>query len=292
MNRSLYLVMAGLFLMSCVSAPTPSVAAEPNIVIMGEDWDQDTIPRKSQVFERVLSALKGEMGREGFKVYDETFVTPNHKQGRIRRSDEELMTVLRGITHPPMDVAVIFKIYPRIERMNITTQVNALITGRLLNVSSGRELDNFEVTLPQAQSAPKDCNRECLIEVVGRYTKILAQDLGAILVTKLRRHAKTVSENVAAFVGTRGSTNLSRAFVLTFNGFKSKDQSVIEGYLKAFKGYEHHRPVLTGIRHAEYWYEATIDQARLEANLRKMTEVMGVQARVACAREKCTIEKY
>jgi hypothetical protein len=126
----------------------------------------------------------------------------------------------------------------------------------------------------------------------GKYAKILAQDLGAVLATKLRRHAKTISENAAAFTGTEGSTSFSRAFVLTFNGFESEDQSVIEGYLKAFKGYEHHKPLLTGIRHAEYWYEAAIDQARLAANLRKMTEVMGVQARVACAREKCTIEKY
>jgi hypothetical protein len=168
MKRPLYLMVAGVFLMSCASAPAPSIAAEPNILIMGEDWDKDTIPRKSQVFERVLSALKGEMAREGFKVYDETFVSlTDYQQGRVRRSDAEVMAIARGITHPPMDVAVIFKIYPRIKRMNITTQVNALITGRLLNLYSGRELDNFEVMLPQAQSAPKDCDRNCVIEVAA-----------------------------------------------------------------------------------------------------------------------------
>ena len=43
--------------------PAPSMAVEPNVLIMGEDWDEDTIPRKSQVFERVIDAVAGQLNK-------------------------------------------------------------------------------------------------------------------------------------------------------------------------------------------------------------------------------------
>ena len=44
-------------LMACAANPATSMTIEPNVLIMGEDWDEDTIPRKSQIFERVIDAV-------------------------------------------------------------------------------------------------------------------------------------------------------------------------------------------------------------------------------------------
>ena len=90
MNKIVSIVFSGLFLVSCASYPTSSNAAEkPNILIMGEDADKDTVPRKSRVFNRVLDALSNELHNEGFNALKEILdfletedLQPkHHKQG-------------------------------------------------------------------------------------------------------------------------------------------------------------------------------------------------------------------
>ena len=76
MRRVILMSAAGLLLISCANVSTPSIAAEkPNIMIMGDDADRDTVPRNSPVFRRVLDALSNQLNEEGFDVYDETAVT-------------------------------------------------------------------------------------------------------------------------------------------------------------------------------------------------------------------------
>ena len=89
MRRVILMSAAGLLLISCANVSTPSIAAEkPNIMIMGDDADRDTVPRNSRVFRRVLDALSNQLNEEGFDVYDETAVTlDDFAQGRTRRTD-------------------------------------------------------------------------------------------------------------------------------------------------------------------------------------------------------------
>ena len=92
------MALACFTLMACAAYPAPSMAVEPNVLIMGEDWDEDTIPRKSQVFERVIDAVAGQLNEAGFKVIDETMATNNSfTQGRVRRTNSELFKIAKAI---------------------------------------------------------------------------------------------------------------------------------------------------------------------------------------------------
>jgi len=278
-------------LISCASYPQPTVASEmPNILVMGDDADHDTVPRNSRVFKRVLDALSNEMNDEGFNVFDETAVSlDDFAQGRVRRTDAEIIDVAKSIQRPPIDVAVIFSIYAQAKKLSYTTKVHTRIAGRLLNVRTGQRLGNFEVESPKGWRASPNCNRDCILEVVGKHSKILSRDLGAVLATKL---AYLVDGNDGATATTANQdSQLPTAYTLVFEGFTPDEVNDIEEYLVAFKGYKHHRPINSGLRTAEYWYETKSNSARLNRNLRKMMDHLGVQGRVAFSGSTYTVQK-
>jgi hypothetical protein len=166
------------------------IGEHPNIIIMGEDADKDTVPRNSRVFKRVLDALVNEMNDEGFNVYDETAVTlDDFAQGRVRRTDAEIIDITRSVRRPPIDVAVIYAIYAHAQERGYTNKLHVRISGRLLNVRNGRQLGNFEVEMPEPANVSPNCGRNCVLEAVGRDTGALARDLGAIMARKLNRLA-------------------------------------------------------------------------------------------------------
>lgn len=264
-----------------------AVAADrPNLLIMGEDADKDTIPRDSRVFKRVLATLSNQLHDRGFNVYDETAVTlDNFVQGRKRRTDAELIDVSRSIKRPPIDVVVIFAIYAGTLDKGYTTKVRSRIEGRMLQVKSGRRLGNFELASPKEWNAKPKCNRECVLEVVGEYSKILAQDIGAVL-----------SEKLAWMVGdsdpVRSSGGgLDSGYNLVFNGFTPEDRMAMEEYLVIFSGYRAHRPAYCGARRCEYWYESTIGTAKLTRNLQKMLAVLDIKGLVQFSGNTYIIEK-
>ena len=165
---------------------TAHAADNPNLLVLGEDADRDTVPRDSRVFKRVVGALANQMHDNSFDVYDETAITlDNFEQGRVRRSDVEIIDIARSVKKPPIDVAVIFSIYASAKDTSYTTKVTARIEGRLLNVQTGKRLGNFEVDSGKRWNAPRNCDRECILEVVGDKTRVLANDLGAVLAEKL-----------------------------------------------------------------------------------------------------------
>lgn len=284
MNKLFSLVIAGVALTACTTTPQPSIAAEkPNILILGEDADRDSVPRSSRIFKRVLNAISNQLSDEGFNVFDETAVTlDNFVQGRSRRTDAEIIDIARSVKRPPIDVGVIFTIYGHYKKLTYTSKVSTRVEGRLLNVRTGQRLGNFEVTMPGTQNVPRDCNRDCLLEAVGKQTKELAQDLGAVLTTKL---AHIVRDD------TNTASNLPSAYTLVFNGFKQDEMTNIEEFIVAFQGYEKHRPIRTSLRNAEYWYETNSESARLNRNLRRMLDHLGVKGRVTFAGSEFRVEK-
>ncbi len=287
-------VAAGLTLMACASQPTPTIAGEqPNILVMGEDADKDTVPRNSRVFKRVLDAMAQELVTEGFKVYDEVAVSlDDFAQGRTRRTDAEIIDVSRKIKRPPIDVTVMFQIYASAKKLSYTTEIRARITGRLLNVRSGERLGNFEVKLEPAETAPVDCNRECILEVVGKHGKELGHDLGAVLAKKLDWLSPTKSASAQpATTDSGGQKGMSHAYSMVFTGFSPEDITEIEEFIVAFKGYEHHRPVKSSLRTNEYWYETSSDAARLNRNLRIMLDHLAMEGRVTYAGNSFKVEK-
>jgi len=289
--KFLFLGLAAAVMVFALGTTNPSIAGEqPNILIMGEDADVDTIPRNSRVFKRVLDALANELDHEGFNVYDEVAITlDDFNQGRERRTDAEIIDVARSVKNPPIDVAVIFSIYARAKVTSYTMKIRTRVTGRLLNVRSGKRLGNFEVDMPR-DNASTDCTRECILEVVGKNAKILARDLGAVLARKLDYLSPAGGRDSIA--GDRDEkSGLSSAYSLVFDGFTPDEINRIEEYIVAFRGYQHHRPVSSSLRHAEYWYETGSKVSRLNRNLRLMLDLMDIDGRVVYAGNTFSLEK-
>ena len=283
--KSLFSTLIAVYL---IAIAAPAMAGDnPNLLVMGEDADTDTVPRNSRVFKRVLDALNEEMNNFGFNMFDETAVTlGDFAQGRTRRTDGEIIDVARSIRRPPIDVAVMFQIYASAKQLDYTTKVKVRISGRMINVKTGQRLGNFEVKTPQDLTAEPKCNRECILETVGDNSKMIAADLGAVLAEKLDWMVSGGSTE-----GGSGGSQLPMAFNLIFEGFTPEDMMSIEEYLVIFSGYTSHRPVYSSHRRSEIWYESTIGSAKLNRNLKKMLGELELSGMVQFAGNTYNVKK-
>ncbi|MFT6896674.1 MAG: hypothetical protein ACJA13_001077 [Paraglaciecola sp.] len=271
-----------------LGAPSAFAADNPNILVMGEDPDEDTVPRDSRVFKRVVGALANQMHDNSFDVYDETAVTlDNFAQGRVRRDDAELIDIGRSIKHPPIDVVVIFSIYASAQEKEYTTKIKTRIEGRLLNVKTGKRLGNFEVDSGKFWNAPAKCDRECILEIVGDKSRVLANDLGAVLAEKL---AWMVDGGAETGQDRSGTNDLMTEYSLIFDGFSATDFSDIEEYLVIFSGYNSHRPIEMRHTRSEIWYQSTIGTAKLNRNLKKMLEELDLRGAITFAGNTYTVK--
>ena len=274
----------------------------PNIVVMGEDADEDSVPRGNRIFQRVITELSETMNLRGYNVYDETAVAMGITQAnRVRRRDAELIEVARAVQNPPLDVVAVFQVYASASKSAYSDIVRpeVRIPGRLLNVRTGQSLGAFEVAGLQLPPLPQGCDRECLLERVGAEAKSIAADVASALTAKLdgviapRRGADAgASPNPlpnalpgaepppAAVAGGESCGGLPTAYVVRLNGFSPQEVQAAEEYMAAFRCYEHHRPVRSSGASAEYWYETRSDSARLGRNLRLMLEHMSAPGQV------------
>ena len=292
------------------AAPKAFAGEQPNLLIVGEDADLDTVPRNSRVFNRVLNAISGEMQLKGFRVYDETAVTMGiTNPGRVRRTDAELITVARRVQDVPIDAIVAFQIYASAEQNQYADIIDLRIRvfGRIIHVQTGRSMGNFEVAYGpnDVPPLPAGCNPDCVLEHVGGEAKRIATDVGAVLAIKLDQLSPTAprtgletvpssNNSGTAVITTMPSdscTGLTTAYNIDFRGFSPEEISRVEEYLVAFKGYDHHRPIRSQMTSTIYWYETCSDLARLNRNLRLMTEQMGVQARISMSGNRFEIDK-
>lgn len=268
-----------------VTASTFAMAADkPKLLIMGEDNARNAIERDSPVFRRVVNALTNQMHDIGFDVYDESVLTAEgFAQNRNRRSDSELVDIARSIERPPIDVVILFSLFADTQAKGYTTKIKTRIEGRMLKVNTGQRLGNFEVASPKALNAKPDCDRNCLLEIVGDNAKSLANELGYTLGQKLDWLVNGVNKNGAAI--------LASEYVLKFENFDAQDRMDIEEYLVIFSGYKGHRPVQTMATSAEYWYESTIGTAKLNRNLNKMLKHLDMRGMVSFSGNEFTIKQ-
>ena len=288
-NAWLMWTFAALFCVFIAAVSPVQAADRPNILIMGEDADKDTVARNSQVFGRVLNALSNQLHDEGFDVFDETAVTlENFVQGRVRRTDAELIDIAKSIRRPPIDVVVLFSIYSTAYQHSYTTKIEARIEGRLLNVQTGQRLGNVELDYPEGWNAPKQCNRDCLLRTIGGHTKIIANDVGSILAEKLSWMVNSSDTSVNG--GVTVSQGI-RAYQLIFDDFTQAEVMEFEEYLVIFSGYQSHRITYGGATRTEYWYKSNISNAKLSRNLNKLLETLNVSGLVQISGNTYTIKK-
>ena len=267
MRKHVTIVFLSMILMACAGGNYPATAASgPNLLIMGEDADKDTIPRGHRAFKRVVAALSNEFIDSGFKVYDETAITlENFKQGRVRRTNAEIIDIAKSVGTKKIDIALIFSIYPNFKKLSYVVKSKPRIEARLLNVQSGMKIGNFEI-VAASRNLATSCKRSCVIEDVGSQAKEIAQDVGAVLVERLKSHTGK-SNNLSS--NTRQTVNSE--YTIIINGFKRKTVRDIEDMLFSLKGYVGHRTLSGSVKTMKYSYETT---AKISGLIRSIERIL------------------
>jgi hypothetical protein len=301
MKNFFLIALIGFVMIGCASHPTESLAGKSTslgsnttVLIMGEDWEEETIPRYNQVFERVIDALTNQLQQNGFDVVDEIMATGRTQmQRRVNRKPEELFRIAKAIKTPPIDAVMVFKIYPEFRPDTTTTWMNAVVTGKLLSVTANKSLGNFAVRLPEEVATEYNCIKtlECRLKYMGRIARDLGQQVGAAVSIKLQRASVTRGLGKSSTANENNGTGFPKGFQLTFDNFNSKEFNQIEEYLVAFSGYDNHRVIKSAPRNSVVWYETRSGDARLKRNMRKMLDFMGVDGQVNCVNRTCKITK-
>jgi hypothetical protein len=275
MSWLLKIVVLSLTL-SMLSYASYSYAADSvNVLIMIEDADKDSIPRDSRINKRVHASISQQLNNIA-DVYDETSITLNSfKQGRVRRSDAELLDIARSITRPPINIVVVFSTYASVNTSEYAKKARARIEGRMLNAKSGQFLDNFEVQSPKSWAVPYACDKQtCMLEEIGDEAKVLGDELGLILAKKLNwlLNPDNTDDN------TQSAVAIFNDYYLEFDGFSAQDMASIEEYLLVFSGYISHRPTQQRHTRTTLLYRSTIGTAKLSRNIIKLLEELNMRA--------------
>ena len=287
MRRFLTPLAAPLAALALLVFAAPALALDrANIVVLGEDYDLDTLPRDTRVYRGVLETLSGELHDAGYAVYDETSVTLDEfTQGRVKRSEAEIVDIARAVARPPLDIAVLFSVYAHVQEFTYTKKVSSRLTARLLDLRSGRRLGSFDLAPPRQLRLPHHCARSCTLARLDRSLRDLSRELSAILTGHLQ-----AAGVVAAPAQASGATTAS-GFRLVFADFSAEEVADMEEYLVVFTGYRLHRPIETGRGRHEYWYESTSSRARLNRNLIKMLDHVRIDGRVGFSDDTFTVIK-
>jgi hypothetical protein len=275
MHKLLFSLFVLLAISACETGGSFNAGARGShaIMIMVEDGDAGSIPRDNRVSRRVLDEFSNQISSYGFSVFDETALTfKRNRQGRSRRSDAELIDIVRSIKRPPINTIALFTIYTDSQLSPHTRKLRVRMSARLLDAQSGRRLGNFEVS--DEGNVNPNCSGPCYAETVGGIAKILGGEVADVLSQKL---------DVRFSPGRQRSTDdgLVRGLTLTFDNFSVVEMQDIQGYLEIFSGYRSHRPINSFRRHAEIWYESSIVHFKLRQNLDRMFEELRIKARIA-----------
>ena len=283
---------AALGLAACAPAPAGAQAgATPNLLVIGEDEDEDTVPRNSRVFDRVLRVIQDKMNESGFNVFDETAVTLGTlAQDRVRRDDGEIIEVCRAVSAPPLDVAVIFSIWPDTRRSEVATYVSARVDGRMLNCRTGQVLGAFEQKF-ETQTLPTRCGRSCVLEAVGERARVIGRNVAHALALKLAWLVEAAGTPPDPVVSGGGGSALPTQFEIVLDNFTASEVQRAEEYMVAFDGYRGHRLIDSSPTRARFWYETASGDAKLRRNLTSMLGIEEVEAVVGFSGNTFTVEK-
>jgi len=300
LKKSFGLLALTFVLASCGGMPSPSIAAEsPNVLIMGVDGGRHMARRNGPVFRTVRESLSNVFFERGYGVYDEAAASLGKvRQHLSHRSDAEIVGIARAVSNPPIDLVVAFSAYTAEKDTRYARKLRVRLQGRLIDIRTGRLLGTAEIKSAAFRHAGNSCRKACLADLAAREAAQLAPGLGEALVAKLGRSVQ-VEHQVEDDYPLEGEVQSAparvlkdNAYTLTFNGFGPREMYRIEEYLVSFKGYRDHRPVRTDRRFAEYWYETDIRNGRLNRNLRKMLNRLGMKGQVAMQGNRFVIDRF
>jgi hypothetical protein len=282
-----------------------AASAEPrgvNIMVAGEDFDPDTIPRGNVIFNRVLDAISEQLIRRGFRVFDEGANLPDLPQDGVRRELKELLW-RAGKAAAPIDVIVVFQIYGRaskVERVRDAYEPVIRIRARMIRVRGGEYLGSYEygrdIEFPYIPDSCVNGNppKQCLLQTFGDDAMLLAPAVGDALAVRLAGFLRPDSGSGVVLPDLTPPPHVERrppcegldgtAFVVKARNFDPSGPSGLnrlEEYLTSFACYQRHRIVFSVPGESHYWYETRANSANLMQNLRIMIESMELQGTVS-----------
>ena len=162
-----------------------------NLLVMGVDDDPSSIRRNQPAFDSVLNAFAGALQNRGFSVFDETALTlDTHRQGRVRRSDHEVIDIAKSLRNPPIDVVVLFSVYPIVDRRSHTMRYSVRVAGRLLDVQSGRRLGNYSYRPGDFRNIRPGASAPEIDDKVLDMAVYSAEDVADVVAAKLARQSR------------------------------------------------------------------------------------------------------
>ena len=201
---------AAILLPAAVTAPVSASAKSTiKLLVVQEDWDKSSLARNTRIQNAILNTLNQTLhapayqtlirryGISGMDVYSETAVTLNfYKQDRVRRRDEELISLARSIQNPQIDVLTLYTIYARAVPDPYThiSRLQIALNYRALDVKSGRFLGGGNLDVNTNGIVVTGCaaglngyapNPHCVQEFVAHHAERLAQDAGNRLAAQL-----------------------------------------------------------------------------------------------------------
>jgi len=189
-------------------------------LIVGEDADEDSIPRFSNTFVRVLGALTEKLNAAGFEVFDETEANlGNFFQDRVRRTDADLTELAASVSESPIVLALSLSIFATSDDRDYFTRIRTRVIGRLINVENGHRLGGVEVGGPRPLNAPLNCARDCVLELVNRHSKELSNHVDDLLVGEVVELADE---------GERGDAGEGRGTRRTANSYYLDDEMTFQ----------------------------------------------------------------
>lgn len=275
-------IVGGGFLASPVSAQDI-----PNVLVMTEDFDKDTVPRNSRVQRNILAGMQDRLNTRGYRVFDETAVgidgyQATTVQGRSRRTPDELIIVARS-ANQPIDIIVNYEVFASVEKTDFASFVKMRISGRVLDPDSGRFVGSFEVDSPDTFRLPVNCPRECLLEKLATEGRDMGIELASVLASKLDDFFGAHGGGQAATgggvgysgggqggVAQGGGVGFERTYTLMFDECAPEIRLDFEPYLVIFEGYLNHRPDVCSATRCKMQYTSTIAPGKLHRNLEKM----------------------
>ena len=246
------------------------------LLVLSEAEDGDSLAPDNRVTRRVRDAVQEQMNAAGFDVYDEQVVTFGTVELNDRRwSNAQLVDIARNNAmfpgsdrRIPIRAIATYQIYVNIRELSYTNVARIRVTGRLLDIQSGRFINSYELVDPAGEIRlhPTRCSdRDCVLERVGDHARDIGQVVGNQLAVML-----------AEYYGGRTTT-----YSLRFENMNGSQMTDYEEYIvNVFSGYRDHTPVRsTGMVH-EYDYVSTIDMAKLRRNLERVLDELGWVGRV------------
>ncbi len=298
------LLIAAATTVTTFFAAAPVVADVPtiNVLVVQEDWDEDSLIRNNRIQNAVLNTLNQTLhapayqsvlqryGISGMDVYDETFLTLDfYEQDRQRRRDEELISIARAVTDP----------YTQIVKLQMS------LNYRAINIRDGRWMGGDNLDIDTAGVPFTGCatgingtpaDPHCVKEFVSQYGENLARNAGNKLAIQLagqlgRADGSAPQGSVAdpavdstnavvtgetmAYQAVQGCGNIPSTFQVQWVGFEQRQINAIEEHMNFWKCALDTDVTDSDFSQVTFSYKTRADKARVVRNIRLMLELLG-----------------